>query len=254
MGLAAVFFDMDGLLVDTEPLWFETEVLVSRRLGLPSWTHADQQALLGGSLERSVAYLLARATRPVPPAVLADWIMDDVEDRIRAEGAPVRPGARELYLSLLNDAVPVALVTSSQRRFMDVVLESTGFRFPVTVCAQDVAHTKPDPEPYQLATKLLGVAPGSCVVLEDSPNGVASGEAAGCHVVAVPSFIPIPPAPGRTVVPSLAALTPAHLRTLVLLSRPLAPCAPAPSPPRRVHPRPAAAACRIYRYIAGVRS
>ena len=65
-GLAAVLFDMDGLLVDTEPLWFETEIEVMTRLGAP-WTRQDQAALLGGSMERSIAYLLARATTPAPP-------------------------------------------------------------------------------------------------------------------------------------------------------------------------------------------
>jgi beta-phosphoglucomutase-like phosphatase (HAD superfamily) len=74
------------------------------------------------------------------------------------------------------------------------------------VCAGDVAATKPDPEPYLLAAKLLGAEPGRCVVLEDSPNGVASAEAAGCRVIAVPSLVPIARAPGRTVVRSLLDL------------------------------------------------
>lgn len=215
MGLAAVFFDMDGLLVDTEPLWFETEIEVTRRLAGPPWTEDNQRDLLGGSLERTVAYLLARATRPVPPATLAAWIMDDIIERVQGSGTPVRAGARELLSALHDDGVPVGLVTSSQRRFMDAVLSSTGFRFDVTVCAEDVTNTKPDPEPYLLAAKLLDVSPASSVVLEDSPNGVAAGEAAGCHVVAVPSFVPVPSAPGRTVVASLSDLTPALLSTLV---------------------------------------
>jgi len=69
-----------------------------------------------------------------------------------------------------------------------------------------VIHTKPDPEPYLRAAKLLGVSPGLCSALEDSPNGVASAEAAGCRVFAVPSLLPIPPGPARTVVRSLADL------------------------------------------------
>jgi beta-phosphoglucomutase-like phosphatase (HAD superfamily) len=98
-------------------------------------------------------------------------------------------------------------VTSSERGFMDAVLASTGLRFDVLVCAQDVTATKPDPEPYLLAAKLVDVDPGDCFALEDSPNGVASAEAAGCRVFAVPSLVPIPPAPGRTVVRSLLDLT-----------------------------------------------
>jgi beta-phosphoglucomutase-like phosphatase (HAD superfamily) len=102
--------------------------------------------------------------------------------------------------------LPHALVTSSERRFMDQVLASTGLRFDALVCAEDVSVTKPDPEAYLLAAKLVGVPPGDCFALEDSPNGVASAEAAGCRVIAVPSLVPIPPAPGRTVVRSLLDL------------------------------------------------
>ena len=90
---------------------------------------------------------------------------------------------------------------------MEAVLASTGMRFDVLVCAEDVAATKPDPEPYLLAAKLVGVPPSGCFVLEDSPNGVASAQAAGCQVFAVPSMVPIPPAPGRIVVRSLRDLT-----------------------------------------------
>ena len=90
---------------------------------------------------------------------------------------------------------------------MEAVLASTGMRFDVLVCAEDVTATKPDPEPYLLAAKLVGVPPGGCSALEDSPNGVASAEAAGCQVFAVPSMVPIPPAPGRIVVRSLHDLT-----------------------------------------------
>lgn len=202
--LAAVLFDMDGLLVDTEPLWLETETEVIRRLGGSSWTADDQKALLGGSLSRTVRYLLARATRPSPPETVAQWIMDDIIARVRDRGAAPRPGALELHAAVRAAGVPAGLVTSSQRAFMRAVLDSTGLGFDITVCAEDVTATKPDPEPYQLAAKLLDAPPGRCVVLEDSLNGVAAGSSAGCPVVAVPSFVPIPPAPGRLVVGSLA--------------------------------------------------
>jgi HAD superfamily hydrolase (TIGR01509 family) len=133
--------------------------------------------------------------------------MSDIIERVRRDGVPVQPGARELLAAVKKAGLPHALVTSSERAFMDAVLASTGMRFDVLVCAEDVTSTKPDPEPYLLAAKLLGVHPGDCFALEDSPNGVASAEAAGCRVFAVPSLVPIPPAPGRTVVPSLLDLT-----------------------------------------------
>jgi len=94
------------------------------------------------------------------------------------------------------------------------VLAATGFRFPVIVCGDDVPVTKPDPAPYQLAAKLLDAEPGRCVALEDSPNGVASATAAGCLVVAVPSFVAVPAAPGRLVVSSLTDVSLAALRAL----------------------------------------
>jgi HAD superfamily hydrolase (TIGR01509 family) len=212
-GLAAVLFDMDGLLVDTEPLWLETETEVMARLGAP-WTPEDQHALLGGSMAGSVGYMLARATRPAPPETVARWMIDGVLARVRAGGVAVRPGVRELLAEVTAAGLPHALVTSSQRVFAEAVLDATGITFPVTVCAQDVTAGKPDPEPYLLAAKLLDVDPVWCVALEDSPNGVASATAAGCRVLAVPSLVPIPPAPGRVVLPSLAGVSLSRLREI----------------------------------------
>jgi HAD superfamily hydrolase (TIGR01509 family) len=201
----AVLFDMDGLLIDSEPLWLEAETAVMARLGA-DWTQQDQAQLIGGSLERTVRYLLSKATRPVPPDVVGEWLMSDIAERVRRGGVPVQPGARELLASVKAAGLPRALVTSSERDFMDAVLASTGMRFDVLVCADDVTATKPDPEPYLLAAKLVGVHPADCFALEDSPNGVAAAEAAGCQVIAVPSLVPITPAPGRTMVRSLLDL------------------------------------------------
>ncbi|MGH3185738.1 MAG: HAD family hydrolase [Streptosporangiaceae bacterium] len=201
----AVLFDMDGLLIDSEPLWLQSETAVMARLGA-SWTEEDQVQLLGGSLDRTVRYFLAKATRPVPPAVVGEWLMSDIYERVRLGGVPVRPGARELLAAVAAAGLPYALVTSSERRFMEAVLAATGMRFDVRVCAEDVSATKPDPEPYLLAAKLVGIEPGQCFALEDSANGVASAQAAGCRVIAVPSLLPIGPAPGRTAVSSLLDL------------------------------------------------
>jgi HAD superfamily hydrolase (TIGR01509 family) len=208
-----VLFDMDGLLVDTEPLWFETEADVMARLGAP-WTKQDQEQLLGGSMDNTVGYLLARATRPVPPADVARWMTEGMLRRAAEGRVIVRPGARELLNEVAATGIPYALVTGSQRPFTEAVLASTGFRFPVTVTGDDVARTKPDPEPYLLAAKLLDADPEQCVALEDSPNGVASATSAGCLVVAVPTLLAIPPAPRRLVVPSLSGITLATLRAL----------------------------------------
>jgi HAD superfamily hydrolase (TIGR01509 family) len=212
-GLEAVLFDMDGLLVDTEPLWFETEAEVMARLGAP-WTKADQERLLGGSMEHTVGYLLSKATRPAPPAEVARWMMDGMLRRAAAGRVIIRPGARELLAEVAAAGLPYALVTGSQREFTDAVTASTGLTFTVTVTGDDVTRPKPDPEPYLLAAKLLDAAPERCVALEDSPSGVASATGAGCLVVAVPSLLPVPPGPGRLVANSLREISLATLRAL----------------------------------------
>ena len=212
-GLAAVLFDMDGLLVDTEPLWFETEIEVMARLGAP-WTKADQQQLLGGSMPRTVSYLLSRATRPATPEAVERWMMEGMLKRAADGRVEVLPGARELLTEVAAAGLPHALVTSSLRPLAVAILSGTGLSFPVTVTGEDVATTKPDPAPYLLAAKLLDVDPARCVALEDSPNGTASATAAGCRVIAVPSFVDVPPAPGRLVARSLRDVTLGTLRAL----------------------------------------
>ena len=201
--LRAVLFDLDGLLVDSEPVWFEVERAVMAKLG-GQWGPADQEALIGGSLERTVGYLLTKAPQPPParPDQVAGWLLDGMTELMLAHGVPVKPGARELLAEVAGAGIPHALVTSSARQIMDAALAVTGMRFPVTVCSEDVHRTKPDPEPYLLAAARLGVPPPGCVVLEDSPNGVAAARAAGCPVIAVPS-VPIPPGPGFVTVKSL---------------------------------------------------
>ena len=233
----AVLFDMDGLLIDSEPLWLQVETVVMARLGA-EWTEADQAQLIGGSLDRSVRYMLSRATKAMPPDLVGEWLMSGIAEMVRRSGVPIQPGARELVAEVAAAGLPHALVTSSERRFMNQVLASTGLRFDALVCADDVSVTKPDPEPYLRAAKLVGVPPGDCFALEDSPNGVASAEAAGCRVIAVPSLVPIEPAPGRTVVHSLLDLR-ADVNGVFVLARGRTPR----NPPRPGGPIPPDLSC-----------
>ncbi len=201
--LHAVLFDMDGLLVDSEPLWFVVEREVAERLGAP-WGEADQEALIGGSLERTVSYLLAKADGAATAGRddVARWLVAGMARLVLARGLPLQPGAARLLADLEAAGVPCALVTASSRAIMDAVLKVTGLSFGVTVCGEDVQRGKPHPEPYQRAAALLGVPPPGCVVLEDSPTGIAAARAAGCPVIAVPS-VPVAPGPGLITVKSL---------------------------------------------------
>jgi HAD superfamily hydrolase (TIGR01509 family) len=226
-GLQAVLLDMDGLLVDSEPLWFEVEHAIMSRLG-GHWTPADQQALLGGSLHRSVDYLLRRSPLPASHDEVAAWLVGGMADLLSERDAAAMPGATDLLARLRAAGVPRVLVTSSERVIMDAVLASLArhdIRFDATVSGTDVRRPKPHPEPYQRAAALIGADPARCVALEDSPNGVASALAAGCVTIAVPGVAQVEPRPGLTIVTSLAEVG------LPLLDELVAQAAVAAAPP-----------------------
>ncbi|MET8162012.1 HAD family phosphatase [Sphaerisporangium sp. NPDC005289] len=214
----AVFFDMDGTLVDTEKLWFQAERSVMRRLGA-GWSAADQENLVGGSMSATVAYMLARSGSGRDPGEVAAWMIDTVLGLI-AEGFELMPGAAELLAEVQAAGLPTGLVTSSTRLMADAVLGGVpgGDAFDVVVTGDDVERFKPDPEPYLMAASALGVDPARCAALEDSPAGVASATAAGCAVVAVPSLLPIPPAARRLVAESLKQVDLPTLRHLTASS------------------------------------
>ncbi|MFG2467849.1 HAD-IA family hydrolase [Streptomyces canus] len=207
--LQAVLFDMDGTLVDTERLWWEAVEQVAGR----ALTEADRPEVLGRPVEYTAAWLAA-ITGAVA-ADLAETLHREFADRVRTGIVP-RPGALALLDALARESVPTALVTASPRAVADTVLDALGAdRFAVSVTADDTPHTKPAPDPYLAACRALGVDPTVCVAVEDTETGVASAEAAGCAVLAVPSLAPIEAAPGRTVLASLEGVTVDRLRSLL---------------------------------------
>jgi HAD superfamily hydrolase (TIGR01509 family) len=212
--LQAVLFDMDGLLVDSERLWYEAEAQIAAELGA-TWGPEHQESLVGGSIDRTVAYMLSLSGPVAAPEEVARRLLDGMAERLRAN-VPMMPGAKELLDEVREAGVPSALVSSTNRALMEYALDGIGRdRFTLTVAGDEVEHTKPHPEPYLTAARLLNVDPRQCVALEDSPYGTESATAAGCHVVAVPSVVPIAEAPGRTVVSSLLDVDLARLRSLV---------------------------------------
>ncbi len=215
--LQAVLFDMDGLLVDTEPLWFEVEREVMARLG-SGWTQADQRALVGGSMGRIVGYIMDRATKPASPGQVVSWLRGGMAELLASRAVEPMPGAIELLGQVRAAGLPYALVTSSEPIIADAVLAALAdrdVRFDVVVSGADVTEPKPHPQPYLLAAGKLGVDPGCSVALEDSPNGVRSARAAGCVTVAVPGLAPITDLADVHVVSSLTEVSVSSLRALV---------------------------------------
>ena len=210
---AAILFDMDGTLIDSEPIWFATEVAILAEygfdLGPEHWIE-----VLGKPNEVVVSYLLGVSGIPLTPEQLNLRIEDAMATRMSA-GIELIAGAKELLTEVAAAGIPAALVSASTRRVVDSCLGSIGpDHFRYTVSGDDVTHSKPHPEPYLTAARLLGVDPAECVVIEDSPGGTASGAAAGCRVLSIPHGTEIAPHPLVTVATSLESVTLERLRAL----------------------------------------
>jgi HAD superfamily hydrolase (TIGR01509 family) len=208
----AVLFDMDGLLIDSEPLWTVAENELAESLG-GTFTPEIKAAMIGKRLEIAVPILLEGIGRPdADPLEAGEWLLSRMTE-LFDERLPLQPGAQELLDAVRQAGVPAALVSSSYRRLVDAALHRVGpERFAVTIAGDEVENSKPHPEPYQLAATRIGVPPGRCVVLEDSEAGARSAVAAGCPCVVVPTF-PMPAGPWR-VVNSLRDITLEGLATL----------------------------------------
>ena len=215
--LSAVLFDMDGLLVDTEPAWTVAEVELAQELG-GTWTDAIKAAVVGTRLETAVPIILtALGHAPTPDLVgrSTERLLARMVELFQGDLVPL-PGAVELLAALRAAGVPVALVSSSYRVLVDAVVARLDLAFDLVLAGDEVRHAKPHPEPYLTACTRLGADPACAVVLEDSAAGIASGEAAGCAVVAVPNVVGVRPEPGprRLVLDSLAEVDVARLRAL----------------------------------------
>lgn len=211
---AALLFDMDGLLVDSEPVWTIAERELAAHYGR-EFTAEVKAAMIGKRLEMSVPLMLSMLGVEADPLEAGEWLLVRTAELFHEEGRlALQPGAADLLGAVAVAGVPTALVSSSYRRLMDAALDVVGRdRFAVTVAGDEVGEAKPHPEPYLTAAGRLGVAATACVVLKDSETGARSGVAAGCATVLVPTFPPVGDLPGVTVVASL------HEVTLELLGR-----------------------------------
>jgi len=204
---AAVLWDMDGTLVNTEPLWMAAETELVESWG-GTWTHEDGLTLVGNPIKVSGEILQGRGV-----GLTVDEIVDFLNTRVAAavaEHTPWQPGARELLAAVAEAGVPQALVTSSYRELADPFARVAGV-FAAVVAGDEVDRPKPDPQPYLLAAERLGVDIADCVVVEDSPAGITSGVASGARVLAVEVFRAIPDIAGLSVTRSLADVSVADL-------------------------------------------
>ena len=186
--MSAILFDMDGTLVDSEPLWLEAEQQVMAEVG-STWEQSDQINCLGGPMDKTERYMQERSGNIKPFGYFSERLNDVMDEKLKHELRLI-PGALELLLDCKSAQIPMALVTASTGRQMRAVLERfpTGI-FASTVSKDDVEHSKPDPAPYKLAASQLGVDIKSCLVLEDSITGVQSGLRSGAQVIGIPHLV-----------------------------------------------------------------
>jgi len=203
--MSAILFDMDGTLIDSEPLWLEAEIEIMEELGC-NWDQQDQINCLGGPIDKTENYMQDRSNN-IKPFGYFTKKLDDVMEQKLSTKLDLIPNALEIINECKRSELKIALVTASSGRLLRAVLK----RFPVgifdtVVSYDDVERSKPDPEPYLLAAKTLGVDITNCVVLEDSLTGVQSGLSAGAQVIGIPHLVKMPSNPNLRVVESLSEI------------------------------------------------
>ena len=208
---SAVFFDMDGLFVDSEPQWLLAETELMADYGY-EWTSVDQNYCLGGPLTRVGKYMFDKSGNAESPEFFTRSIIEKMAVRLSA-GAPVMPGALDLLKDLYENNIPTALVSASPRVLVDSVLKSVPTHtFSFSLSADDVTNSKPDPEAYLKAADNLKVSIENCLILEDSPTGVKAATSSGAFTIAVPHFIDITQKDRLRVISSLSELSFENLR------------------------------------------
>ena len=215
---AAVLWDLDGTLVESEGYWALAEQSLAQRYP-GEWTHEDGLALTGLSLPVSCQIMrdkmgITDITVPEMIEELTDGVLHHLNQQVHW-----RPGALELATKLHQAGVRQAIVTMSIRRMAiavrDAAHASTGLEiFDIVVAGDDVENGKPHPEAYLKAADLLGLEAAACVAIEDSLNGLTSAEAAGTRALGVPNVVHLPEQPGRNIWPTLVGVEPHHLNEL----------------------------------------
>jgi HAD superfamily hydrolase (TIGR01509 family) len=212
--IEAVIFDLDGVLIDSEPVWERVRrALVADRGG--HWPPDAQHRLMGMSTPEWARYLSEDLGVGLPPDEVAAQVIDQMAASYR-EHLPLLPGAVEAVRRLAA-RWPLGLASSAPAALIETVLQAASLRsyFAVTMSTEQVPRGKPAPDIYLAVAARLGHPPANCAAIEDSTNGLLSATAAGLHVIALPrpQYPPTPQALAQAaqILPSLTSLTPASL-------------------------------------------
>jgi len=197
---AAVLWDMDGTLIDSEPYWMEAEQDLARRFGI-DWTYEDGLSLVGNPLDTSAQVFIARGVRLEQDEIISTMVTQ-VSNQAK-QHMPWLADSRTLLDELVAAGVPCALVTMSIGALVDTFLDAAGDVFAAVVTGDQVRNGKPDPEAYLAAAERLGVDPRQCVAIEDSPAGMRSAHGSGAVTLAVRRHSPLPSLQGVSRLASL---------------------------------------------------
>jgi HAD superfamily hydrolase (TIGR01509 family) len=202
----AILFDMDGTLIDSEPLWLRAEIEIMAEVGC-IWDQQDQINCLGGPAERTERYMQERSKNIKPYGYFINRLHEVMKFKIANE-LELIPNALELLKECKESGIKTALVTASSGDLMRIVLRRFPSKtFDATISRDDVKKTKPDPAPYLLAAKQLSVDITRCVVLEDSLTGVESGLRSGAKVIGIPHLVQMQERPELRMISSLGDIS-----------------------------------------------
>ncbi len=210
---SAVLFDMDGLLIDSEPLWLEAEIELTAPFGY-AWTSEDQSACLGGPLTRLGEYMYSKCKHEQSPAYFTQAIIELMVAKL-VNGTPLMPGAASLIAELESAQIPLAMVSASPRQIVDAALSAhTNLPFAITISSDDVERTKPFPDGYLKAAQHLGVDIRECLIFEDSLTGTRAAQSSGAYLIAVPHMVQVDEGAKTRVVKSLEEINYQRLEKL----------------------------------------
>lgn len=209
-----VLWDMDGTLIDSEPIWQEEELELARINSIP-WSQRDSQNCIGGPISRVDSYMRERAPGRFTEGELSNLLISRIAHRL-SQGVEFAPGARHLIREMISENVKLGLVTASARVIVEAALPSIGDIFHTVISADDVPSPKPDPTGYLNAARNLHTPIEECLIIEDSPNGMRAAIASGAWILGLQHGKELPESPRARYLDSLDGVTFDHICNLFI--------------------------------------